>query len=79
MAFVKLCSESLDSENDALLRRISALEAKLASGNFTAASSAVPVENKPKAPEQIKTAVSEPRPQTKAEEVKKLPSRRKLI
>ena len=39
MAFVKLCSESLDSENDALLRRISVLEAKLASGNFTAASS----------------------------------------
>lgn len=71
MAFVKLCSESLDSENDALLRRISALEAKLASGNFTAASSAVPVENKPKAPEQIKTAVPEPRPQTKAKEVKK--------
>lgn len=77
MAFVKLCSESLDSENDALLRRISALEAKLASGNFTAANSAVPVENKPKAPEQIKTAVSEPRPQTKAEEVKKAPEPQK--
>ena len=77
MAFVKLCSESLDSENDALLRRISALEAKLASGNFTAASSAVSVENNPKAPEQIKTAVSEPRPQTKAEEVKKAPEPQK--
>lgn len=77
MAFVKLCSESLDSENDALLRRISALEAKLTSGNFTAASSAVPVENKPKAPEQIKTAVSEPRPQIKAEEVKKAPEPQK--
>ena len=77
MAFVKLCSESLDSENDALLRRISALEAKLASGNFTAASSAVPVENKPKAPEQIKTAVSEPRQQIKAEEVKKAPEPQK--
>lgn len=77
MAFVKLCSESLDTENDALLRRISALEAKLASGNFTAASSAVPVENKPKAPEQIKTAVSEPRPQIKAEEVKKAPEPQK--
>ncbi len=77
MAFVKLCSESLDSENDALLKRISALEAKLASGNFTAASSAVPVENKPKAPEQIKTAVSEPRPQIKAEEVKKAPEPQK--
>lgn len=77
MAFVKLCSESLDSENDALLRRISALEAKLASGNFTAASSAVPVENKPKAPEQIKTAVPEPHQQTKAEEVKKAPEPQK--
>ena len=77
MAFVKLCSESLDSENDALLRRISALEAKLASGNFTAASSAVPVENKSKAPEQIKTAVSEPHQQTKAEEVKKAPEPQK--
>ena len=77
MAFVKLCSESLDSENDALLRRISALEAKLASGNFTAASSAVPVENKPKAPEQIKTAVPEPRLQIKAEEVKKAPEPQK--
>ena len=77
MAFVKLCSESLDSENDALLRRISALEAKLASGNFTAASSAVPIENKPKASEQIKTAVSEPHQQTKAEEVKKAPEPQK--
>ena len=77
MAFVKLCSESLDSENDALLRRISALEAKLASGNFTAASSAVPVENKPKAPEQIKTAVPESRQQVKAEEVKKAPEPQK--
>lgn len=77
MAFVKLCSESLDSENDALLRRISALEAKLASGNFTAASSAVPVENKPKAPEQIKTAVSESHQQTKAEEMKKAPEPQK--
>lgn len=77
MAFVKLCSESLDSENDALLRRISALEAKLASGNFTAASSAVPVENKSKAPEQIKTAVPEPHQQTKAEEVKKAPEPQK--
>lgn len=79
MAFVKLCSESLDLENDALLRRISALEAKLASGNFTAASSAVPVENKSKAPEQIKTAVSEPRPQTKAEEVKKASEPQKAV
>ena len=77
MAFVKLCSESLDSENDALLRRISALEAKLASGNFTAASSAVPVENKPKAPEQIKTAVPESHQQTKAEEMKKAPKPQK--
>lgn len=77
MAFVKLCSESLDSENDALLRRISALEAKLASGNFTAASSAVPVENNPKAPEQIKTAVHEPHQQTKAEEMKKAPEPQK--
>lgn len=77
MAFVKLCSESLDSENDALLRRISALEAKLASGNFTAASSAVPVENKPKVPEQIKTAVPEPHQQTKAEEMKKAPEPQK--
>ena len=77
MAFVKLCSESLDSENDALLRRISALEAKLASGNFTAASSTVPVENNPKAPKQIKTAVPEPHQQTKAEEVKKAPEPQK--
>ena len=77
MAFVKLCSESLDSENDALLRRISALEAKLASGNFTAASSAVPVENNPKAPEQIKTAVPEPHQQTKTKEVKKAPEPQK--
>ena len=79
MAFVKLCSESLDSENDALLRRISALEAKLASGNFTAASSAVSVENKPKAPEPIKTAVPEPRQQIKAEEVKKTPEPQKAV
>ena len=77
MAFVKLCSEALDTENDALLRRISALEAKLASGNFTAASSAVPVKNNPKAPEKIKTAVPEPHQQTKAEEVKKAPEPQK--
>lgn len=79
MAFVKLCSESLDSENDALLRRISALEAKLASDSFTAVSSAVPVENKPKASEQIKTAVSEPQQQIKAEEVKKAPEPQKAV
>ncbi len=79
MAFVKLCSESLDSENDALLRRISALEAKLASGNFTAASSSASVENKPKAPEPIKTAISEPRQQIKAEEVKKAPEPQKAV
>lgn len=67
MAFVKLCSESLDSENDALLRRISALEAKLASGNFTAASSAVPVENKPKAPEPQKADIKEKASEPKTE------------
>lgn len=55
MAFVKLCSESLDSENDALLRRISALEAKLASGNFTAA---------PAPAREIKHETKEPKPQT---------------
>ncbi len=36
MAFVKMCSEQLDSGSDALLKRIAALEAKLASGDFTA-------------------------------------------
>jgi len=55
MAFVKLCSESLDSENDALLRRISALEAKLASGSFTAA---------PAPAREIKHETKEPKPQT---------------
>ena len=55
MAFVKLCSESLDSENDALLRRISALEVKLASGNFTAA---------PAPAREIKHETKEPKPQT---------------
>ena len=42
MAFVKLCSEELDTENDSLLRRISALEAKLASGSPSAANAAIP-------------------------------------
>lgn len=55
MAFVKLCSESLDSENNALLRRISALEAKLASGSFTAA---------PAPAREIKHETKEPKPQT---------------
>ncbi len=55
MAFVKLCSESLDSENDALLRRISALEAKLAFGSFTAA---------PAPAREIKHETKEPKPQT---------------
>ena len=61
MAFVKLCSESLDSENDALLKKISALEAKLASGNFAVQAPAEKVQ--PKAPE--------PKPQIKTEETKK--------
>ena len=69
MAFVKLCSESLDSENDALLRRISALEAKLASGSFTAA---------PAPAREIKHETKEPKPQTapvsaKPAELKKAP------
>lgn len=55
MAFVKLCSEALDTENDALLRRISALEAKLASGSFTAA---------PAPAREIKHETKEPKPQT---------------
>ncbi len=74
MAFVKLCSESFDSEKDALLRRISALEAKLASGDFTAANISTPVENKSKTPEQIKTTVPEPLEQRKTEEKKAVPS-----
>jgi DNA polymerase-3 subunit gamma/tau len=55
MAFVKLCSEALDTENDALLRRISALEAKMASGSFTAA---------PATAREIKHETKEPKPQT---------------
>ena len=35
MAFVRMCSPQLDTGTDALLRRISALEAKLASGSFS--------------------------------------------
>ncbi|MGN0545228.1 MAG: DNA polymerase III subunit gamma/tau [Acutalibacteraceae bacterium] len=42
MAFVRLCSEELDTKNDSLLRRISALEAKLASGSPSAANAAIP-------------------------------------
>ncbi len=74
MAFVKLCSESFDSENDALLRRISALEAKIFSGNFTAANISTSVENKPKAPEAVKTTVIEPPEQIKTEEKKAVPA-----
>ena len=69
MAFVKLCSESLDSENDALLKRISALEAKLASGNFAVQAPAEKVQTK--APEPAKSPAPEPKPQIKAEETKK--------
>ena len=42
MAFVRICSEELDTKNDSLLRRISALEAKLASGSPSAANAAIP-------------------------------------
>ena len=42
MAFVRLCSEELDTKNDSLLRRISALEAKLASGSPSASNAAIP-------------------------------------
>lgn len=56
MAFVKLCSEQFDSNGDALLKRIAALEAKLESGEF-------------KAPAAVKTAqnVSAP-PEKKSDE-----------
>ncbi len=74
MAFIKLCSESFDSENDALLRRISALEAKIFSGNFTAANISTSVENKPKAPEAVKTTIIEPSEQIKTEEKKAVPA-----
>ena len=42
MAFVRLCSEELDTKNDSLLRRISSLEAKLTSGSPSAANAAIP-------------------------------------
>lgn len=42
MAFVRLCSEELDTKNDSLLRRISALEAKLTSGSPSSANAAIP-------------------------------------
>ncbi len=57
MAFVKMCSEQLDTGSEALLKRIAVLEAKIASGDFT-----VKTENKvsqPKA-EEPKNEISQP-------------------
>lgn len=44
MAFVRMCSEKLDTGTDALLRRIAALEAKIASGNFVASQATLTAE-----------------------------------
>lgn len=58
MAFVKLCSEQFDSDSDALLKRIAALEAKLASGEVY---KATPQIKETEAAKPIKKAVEEPK------------------
>lgn len=57
MAFVKMCSEQLDSGSEALLKRIAVLEAKLASGDFTVKS-----ENKVSQPVAPQPKTEEPKP-----------------
>ena len=65
MAFVKMCSEQLDSGNEALLKRIASLEAKLTSGDFTVktenkvSSAAVQPKEETKPVENIQTKVEE--------------------
>lgn len=58
MAFVKLCSEQFDSDSDALLKRIAALEAKVASGE---AYKAAPQTKETEAAKSVEKAVEEPK------------------
>ncbi len=58
MAFVKLCSEQFDSDSDALLKRIAALEAKIASGE---AYKAAPQTKETEAAKSVEKAVEEPK------------------
>lgn len=58
MAFVKLCSEQFDSDSDALLKRIAALEAKVASGE---AYKAAPQIKETEAAKSVEKAVEEPK------------------
>lgn len=82
MAFVKLCSEQFDSDSDALLKRIAALEAKLASGEVYKAApqiketeAAKPVEKTVEEPKNITTPepkkAPEPEPEIKQPPVQK--------
>ncbi len=72
MTLVRLCDEKLDSSNEALLSRISALEEKLQSGNF-AVSPAPTVKSEstpaPKAEEKVEKVQG--KPQESAPQVKK--------
>lgn len=77
MAFVKLCSEQFDSDSDALLKRIAALEAKLASGEAYKAAlqiketeAAKPVEKAVEEPKNI--TAPEPEPEVKQPPVQKV-------
>lgn len=74
MAFVKLCSEQFDSDSDALLKRIAALEAKLASGEVYKAApqiketeAAKPVEKTVEKPKNITTPEPKKAPEPELE------------
>lgn len=73
LCIIRLCTPSLDSSIDALLRRISELEAVVSSGKIT-------VKAEPPAPknqeirEEVKTEVKEePKPQPAAEKLEEMP------
>lgn len=69
MAMIKICSPSLSSDNEALLRRISDLEHKLKTGTFVAGTPAEKVSEEKATPEAKQES-----PDTKAEAQTSLPA-----
>ncbi len=69
MAMIKICSPSLSSDNEALLRRISDLEHKLKTGSFVAGTPAEKVSEEKATPEAKQES-----PDTKAEAQTSLPA-----
>ena len=72
LCIIRLCTPSLDTDVNAILRRLSELESAIKSGNIQvkAETVSVPVKEEPKEEVKIQEAKPEPKPEPKKEEPK---------